>query len=480
MKLFLLSVNVNSANTIISVLSCKAFWIAIILLPLILVIIKYYRKYHKYLWRLFMVRDLNYEGEDPSLISKDRRILSQVVPLWRIGHSKAVALWYGNPSRKLKLVGVTGTNGKTTTATLLYELFRKMGYRCGLLSTVCNYINDEAIPTDHTTPKGTIINHLLNKMVKEGCEYVFMECSSHGLVQKRVSGLRFKGAIFTNLTRDHLDFHRTVENYRNAKKSFFDQLSPQAFALVNSDDESSKVMVKDCKATVKTYSLLTEADFTGKILESKRDGMQMEINGQKVDVNLIGRFNASNLLAIYGAAVLLGKKPEDILPVLHELKSVKGRLDPVHSPKGFTAYVDYAHTPDALQNVLTTIHELLGENGRIITVCGAGGNRDKGKRPLMAQVVAQLSDYVVLTSDDPRNEDPQDIINDMLAGLDKVQMEKVTSIIDRKEAIQKACEMAKKGDVVLVAGKGHEKRQVIKGVEVYFSDMEVLGEIFSK
>ena len=455
MKLFLLSVNVNSANTIISVLSCKAFWIAIILLPLILVIIKYYRKYHKYLWRLFMVRDLNYEGEDPSLISKDRRILSQVVPLWRIGHSKAVALWYGNPSRKLKLVGVTGTNGKTTTATLLYELFRKMGYRCGLLSTVCNYINDEAIPTDHTTPKGTIINHLLNKMVKEGCEYVFMECSSHGLVQKRVSGLRFKGAIFTNLTRDHLDFHRTVENYRNAKKSFFDQLSPQAFALVNSDDESSKVMVKDCKATVKTYSLLTEADFTGKILESKRDGMQMEINGQKVDVNLIGRFNASNLLAIYGAAVLLGKKPEDILPVLHELT-------------------------DALQNVLTTIHELLGENGRIITVCGAGGNRDKGKRPLMAQVVAQLSDYVVLTSDDPRNEDPQDIINDMLAGLDKVQMEKVTSIIDRKEAIQKACEMAKKGDVVLVAGKGHEKRQVIKGVEVYFSDMEVLGEIFSK
>ena len=307
-----------------------------------------------------------------------------------------------------------------------------------------------------------------------------MECSSHGLVQKRVSGLRFKGAIFTNLTRDHLDFHRTVENYRNAKKSFFDQLSPQAFALVNSDDESSKVMVKDCKATVKTYSLLTEADFTGKILESKHDGMQMEINGQKVDVNLIGRFNASNLLAIYGAAVLLGKKPEDILPVLHELKSVKGRLEPVHSPKGFTAYVDYAHTPDALQNVLTTIHELLGENGRIITVCGAGGNRDKGKRPLMAQVVAQLSDYVVLTSDDPRNEDPQDIINDMLAGLDKVQMEKVTSIIDRKEAIQKACEMAKKGDVVLVAGKGHEKRQVIKGVEVYFSDMEVLGEIFSK
>ena len=239
-------------------------------------------------------------------------------------------------------------------------------------------------------------------------------------------------------------------------------------------------MVKDCKATVKTYSLLSDADFTGKILDSKHDGMQMEINGQKVDVNLIGRFNASNLLAIYGAAVLLGKKPEDILPVLHELKSVKGRLEPVHSPKGFTAYVDYAHTPDALQNVLTTIHELLGENGRIITVCGAGGNRDKGKRPLMAQVVAQLSDYVVFTSDDPRNEDPQDIINDMLAGLDKVQMEKVTSIIDRKEAIQKACEMAKKGDVVLVAGKGHEKRQVIKGVEVYFSDMEVLGEIFSK
>lgn len=475
-----LSVIIQSANTTINIWSCKALWITIILLLLVLVITILVMKYHRHIWRIFMVNDLNYEGEDKHLISLNRRLLSRVVPIWRIGHSKAVALWYGNPSRKLKLVGVTGTNGKTTTATLLYKMFREMGHGCGLISTVCNYVNDEAIPTDHTTPKATIINSLMARMVKEKCEYVFMECSSHGLVQKRVNGLRFQGAIFTNLTRDHLDFHRTVGNYLNAKKSLFDQLSPQAFALINSDDEYGEAMAKDCKATVKRYSTLSDADFTGKILKSDQEGMLLEINGQKVEVQLIGKHNAYNLLAIYGAAMMLGKKPDDVLAVLPKLRSVSGRLEPIRSPKGFTAYVDYAHTPDALENVLNAIHEVLPSNGKVITVCGAGGNRDKGKRPIMAQVTVRLSEYVILTSDDPRNEDPQDIINDMLAGLDESQMSKVTCILDRREAIEKACALAQKGDAVLVAGKGHEEYQIVKGEKYHFSDKEVLSEICTK
>ena len=388
--------------------------------------------------------------------------------------------FYGDPSRKLKLVGVTGTNGKTTIATLLYNMFRKFGHKCGLLSTVCNYIEGEAIPTDHTTPDPIELNSLLARMVDAGCEYAFMECSSHAIAQKRIGGLRFTGGLFTNLTRDHLDYHKTFENYRDAKKAFFDGLDKDAFAITNADDKNGLFMVQNTKAAVKTYSTRSMADFKAKIIECHFEGMYLDINGKEVGVQFIGKFNVSNLLAVYGAAVMLGKQPEDILVILSTLKSVNGRLEPIRSPEGYTAIVDYAHTPDALENVLNAIHEVLDGKGKVITVCGAGGNRDKGKRPLMAQEAVKQSDRVIITSDNPRFEEPQDIINDMLAGLDKVQMEKVTSIIDRKEAIQKACEMARKGDVVLVAGKGHEKRQVIKGVEVYFSDMEVLGEIFSK
>ena len=386
-------------------------------------------------------------------------------------------LFYGDPTSKLKLVGVTGTNGKTTIATLLYNMFRKFGHKCGLLSTVCNYIEEEAVPATHTTPDPIELNELLGRMADAGCEYVFMECSSHGMVHKRVRGLHFAGGIFTNLTRDHLDYHRTFANYRNAKKSFFDMLPPQAFALVNSDDDNSLSIVSDCKATVKTYSIQHPADFTAHVLRCDNEGMRLEIVGREVDVHFIGRFNASNLLAVYAAAVLLGKKPDDILAAMPLMRNVPGRLQPVHTPQGWTALVDYAHTPDALQKVLTAIHEVMGDKGRLITLCGASGNRDKGKRPLMAQEAVRQSDYVILTSDNPRFEDPQEIINDMLAGLDETQKEKVVSIIDRREAVRKACEMAQRGDVVLLACKGHEDYQDINGVHLHFSDKETLMEI---
>ena len=328
---------------------------------------------------------------------------------------KVATVFYGEPSKKLKLVGVTGTNGKTTIATLLYNMFTKLGYKCGLLSTVCNYIVDEKVPADHTTPDPIELNALLARMVEAGCEYAFMECSSHAIAQKRIGGLHFAGGVFTNLTRDHLDYHKTFENYRNAKKAFFDGLPKTAFAI-------------------------------------------------------------TNLLAVYGAAVMLGQKPEDVLLVLSTLHSVNGRLEPIHSPEGFTAIVDYAHTPDALKNVLGAIHEVLDGRGHLITVCGAGGNRDKGKRPLMAQEAVAQSDKVIITSDNPRFEEPQDIINDMLAGLNAQQMKKVISIADRREAIRTACMMAGKGDVVLIAGKGHEDYQEIKGVKHHFDDHEVVRE----
>ena len=373
--------------------------------------------------------------------------------------------FYGDPSRKLKLVGVTGTNGKTTIATLLYNMFRKFGYKCGLLSTVCNYIEAERIEADHTTPDPIELNRLLARMVEAGCQYAFMECSSHAIAQKRIGGLKFAGGMFTNLTRDHLDYHKTFENYRNAKKAFFDGLPKGAFAITNADDKNGMVMVQNTKATVKTYSTRTMADFRAKILECHFGGMYLEIDGREVGVQFIGKFNVSNLLAVYGAAVMLGEKPEDVLVVMSTLKSVSGRLDPVHSPEGYTAIVDYAHTPDALENVLKAIHEVLGGKGQVITVCGAGGNRDKGKRP---------------TSDNPRFEEPQAIIDDMLAGLDAKQMKKVVSIVDRREAIRAACMMAKKGDVILVAGKGHENYQEIRGVKHHFDDKEVLREIFAE
>ena len=366
---------------------------------------------------------------------------------------KVATQFYGDPSSKLKLVGVTGTNGKTTIATLLYNMFRKLGHKCGLLSTVCNYI--------------------------EGEPYAFMECSSHAIAQKRIGGLRFTGGIFTNLTRDHLDYHGTFENYRNAKKAFFDGLDKDAFAITNADDKNGAVMVQNCKAQIKTYSTRTMADFKAKIIECHFEGMYLDINGREVGVQFIGKFNVSNLLAVYGAAVMLGKKPEDILVVLSTLKSVNGRLEPIHSPEGYTAIVDYAHTPDALENVLNAIHEVLDGKGKVITVCGAGGNRDKGKRPLMAQEAVKQSDKVIITSDNPRFEEPQDIINDMLAGLDNKQMKKVISIVDRREAIRTACMMAEKGDVILIAGKGHEDYQEIQGVKHHFDDKEVVRDIFN-
>ena len=387
--------------------------------------------------------------------------------------------FYGEPSKQLKLVGVTGTNGKTTIATLLYNMFRKMGHKCGLLSTVCNYIKGEAIPADHTTPDPIELNKLLAQMVAAGCEYAFMECSSHAIAQQRIGGLTFAGGLFTNLTRDHLDYHKTFENYRDAKKAFFDGLPKGAFAITNADDKNGMVMVQNTKATVKTYSTQRMADFRARIIECHFEGMYLDINGREVGVQFIGKFNVSNLLAVYGAAVMLGKQPEDILVVLSTLKSVAGRLEPIRSEEGVTAIVDYAHTPDALENVLKAIHEVLdGKQGQIITVCGAGGNRDKGKRPLMAQEAVKQSDRVIITSDNPRFEEPQDIINDMLAGLDQKQMKKVVSIVDRKEAIKTACMLAQKGDVILIAGKGHEDYQEIKGVKHHFDDREIVREIF--
>lgn len=388
-------------------------------------------------------------------------------------------MFYGEPSRHLKLVGVTGTNGKTTIATLLYNMFRKFGYKCGLLSTVCNYIEDEAIPADHTTPDPIELNYLLSKMVQAGCDYAFMECSSHAIAQKRIGGLKFAGGLFTNLTRDHLDYHKTFENYRDAKKAFFDGLDKDAFAITNADDKNGAIMVQNTKAQVKTYSTRTMADFRARIIECHFEGMYLEINGREVGVQFIGKFNVSNLLAVYGAAVMLGKAPEDILVVLSTLKSVAGRLEPIRSAEGVTAIVDYAHTPDALENVLNAIHEVLdGKGGQVITVCGAGGNRDKGKRPLMAQEAVKQSSRVIITSDNPRFEEPQDIINDMLAGLDQKQMKKVIAIVDRKEAIKTAAMLAQKGDVILIAGKGHEDYQEIKGVKHHFDDREVVREIF--
>lgn len=389
---------------------------------------------------------------------------------------KVATMFYGEPSKKLKLVGVTGTNGKTTIATLLYNMFTKLGHKCGLLSTVCNYIVDEKIPADHTTPDPIELNSLLARMVDAGCEYAFMECSSHAIAQKRIGGLHFAGGLFTNLTRDHLDYHKTFENYRDAKKAFFDELPKTAFAITNADDKNGMVMVQNTKAVVKTYSTRTMADFKGRLLECHFEGMYLEIDGREVGVQFIGKFNLSNLLAVYGAAVMLGQKPEDILLVLSTLHSVNGRLEPIRSPEGFTAIVDYAHTPDALKNVLNAIHEVLNGRGNVITVCGAGGNRDKGKRPLMAQEAVAQSDRVIITSDNPRFEEPQDIINDMLAGLNAQQMKKVISIADRREAIRTACMMANKGDVVLIAGKGHEDYQEIKGVKHHFDDHEVVRE----
>lgn len=387
--------------------------------------------------------------------------------------------FYHQPSLYLKLIGVTGTNGKTTIATELYNMFRKLGYKAGLISTVVNRIDGEKVPTEHTTPDPITLNALLARMVEAGCEYAFMEVSSHAVAQNRIGGLKYSGGIFTNLTRDHLDYHKTFDNYLNAKKTFFDNLPKDAFAITNIDDKNGMVMMQNTKANIKTYSIREMADFKARIIESHLEGMYLEINGQQVGVQFLGKFNVSNLLAVYGAACELGQDPQEVLVALSTLRPVSGRFEAVHSPLGYTAIVDYAHTPDALANVLGAINGVVEGKGRVITVCGAGGNRDKGKRPLMAKEAARQSYKVVITSDNPRFEEPQDIINDMLAGLDATDMQHVLSIADRKEAIRAACMLATKGDVVLVAGKGHEDYQEIKGVKHHFDDKEVLEEIFA-
>lgn len=386
--------------------------------------------------------------------------------------------FFGDPTKRLKLVGVTGTNGKTTIATLLYKMFLKFGYKCGLCSTVCNYINEKPVPTECTTPDPITLNRLFGQMADEGCEYAFMEVSSHSVAQKRIGGLTFAGGIFTNLTRDHLDYHKTVENYRDAKKAFFDALPKGAFAVTNADDRNGMIMVQNTKATIKTYSLRAAADYKAKILEESFEGMNLDLDGVETFVQFVGRFNVSNLLAVYGAARMLGADKQDVLVALSTLKPVNGRFESIRSKEGVTAIVDYAHTPDALVNVLTTINEVLQHKGECWTICGAGGNRDKGKRPLMAQESVKHSDRVIITSDNPRNEEPQDIINDMLAGLDDEQKRKVLTIVDRREAIRTACMMAKPGDVILIAGKGHEDYQIIKGVKYHFDDHEVVREAF--
>lgn len=384
----------------------------------------------------------------------------------------------GNPSQRMKLVGVTGTNGKTTIATVLYNMFRRMGYKCGLCSTVCNYIDGRPIPTECTTPDAVTLNNLLGQMADEGCEYAFMEVSSHSVAQHRIGGLTFAGGIFTNLTRDHLDYHKTFENYRDAKKAFFDALPREAFAVTNADDRNGMVMVQNTRAQVKTYSARGAADFRGRILEESFEGMNLEMDGQEVFVQFVGRFNVSNLLAVYAAAVLLGVEPDEALVQLSAMKPVNGRFESIRSPKGVTAIVDYAHTPDALVNVLQTINDVLQHRGECWTVCGAGGNRDRGKRPIMAKVAVENSDRVIITSDNPRFEDPQAIIDDMLAGLSEEQRQSVLSIVDRREAIRTACMLAKPGDVILVAGKGHEDYQIVQGVKHHFDDHEVIREAF--
>lgn len=388
--------------------------------------------------------------------------------------------WYGNPSEQLSLVGVTGTNGKTTIASLLYKMFRYLGYPAGLLSTVANYVNDERYATTHTTPDPITLNSYLRKMVDAGCAYAFMEVSSHAIHQQRVHGLRFAGGIFTNLTQDHLDYHKNMLEYRNVKKSFFDHLPPDAFALTNVDDKNGLVMLQNSKAKKQTYSVKGMADFKARILEKHFDGTDIEINGKELTVQFVGVFNVYNLLAVYGTGILLGLDEEEVLRVLSLLTPVAGRFQTIRSPRSYTAIVDYAHTPDALTNVLNAIHEVLNNKGHIITVVGCGGNRDRTKRPLMAREAVVLSDKVVLTSDNPRFEEPEAILQDMIDGLTEEQKKSILTIVDRREAIKTACALAQPGDVVLIAGKGHEDYQEIKGVRIHFDDREEVEKIFRK
>lgn len=386
--------------------------------------------------------------------------------------------WYDNPSTKLKLVGVTGTNGKTTIATLLYELAQLMGYKAGLLSTVQNIVDKRVEPAKQTTPDHLTLNRLLHEMVEAGCDYAFMEVSSHACVQHRVDGLKFAGGIFTNLTRDHLDYHGTVDNYINAKKMFFDSLDTDAFAVVNIDDKVGKVMVQNTKASKYSYSLRTLADYKCHVIEDRIDGTSLQINGTSLDVLFTGRFNAYNLTAVYAAGVLLGWDKEQVLVKMSQLVPVAGRFQTMRSPRGYTAIVDYAHTPDALINVLDAANEVMNGRGTLITVCGCGGNRDSGKRPIMAREAALRSGRLILTSDNPRFEDPDAILRDMEVGLPDDKRATTLIITDRRQAIKTACQLAQASDVVLVAGKGHEDYQEIQGVKHHFDDREEIAKIF--
>ena len=392
--------------------------------------------------------------------------------------AEIASTWYGNPSSKLKLVGITGTNGKTTIATLLYNTVRKLGYSAGLFSTVCNYVNDEAYPTSLTTLDTISLNQLMRKMVDAGCEYAFMEVSSHAIHQHRVHFLKFVGGVFSNLSQDHLDYHKNMLDYLNVKKQFFDKLPKNAFALTNIDDKNGRVMLQNSKASHYTYSVKNLADYKGRIFEKHFDGTDIEINDRELTVQFVGVFNVYNLLAVYGTADLLGIPTEELLVTLSSLKPVAGRFQTIRSSNDVTAIVDYAHTPDALVNVLEAIREVLSSEGEIITVVGSGGNRDKTKRPIMAKESVERSNKVILTSDNPRFEDPQEILNDMLTGLTEEQKRHTLNILDRKEAIKTACNLAKPGDVVLIAGKGHEAYQDINGVKHHFDDKEVVEECF--
>ena len=387
--------------------------------------------------------------------------------------------FYDHPSGKMKVIGVTGTNGKTTIATLLFNLFRSLGYKAGLISTVCNRIEDTEIPATHTTPDAISINQLFSIMVEEECSYCFMEVSSHAIVQERIAGIDFAGGVFTNLTHDHLDFHKTFNEYLNAKKRFFDDLIPSAFALSNLDDKNGTVMLQNTRANRKFYSLKTLTDFRAKIVENRIDGLQLNIESNDVWFRLVGSFNAYNLLAIYGTAILLGEESSAVLMAMSNLNAVEGRFDHIKSTNGIVGIVDYAHTPDALLNVLNTIEILRTGNDQIITVVGCGGDRDRTKRPIMARIAAEKSNRVILTSDNPRSEEPEAIISEMLQGIDVNMTRKTISIVNRREAIKTACAFALPGDIILIAGKGHEKYQEVKGIRHHFDDKEILNEFLT-
>lgn len=388
--------------------------------------------------------------------------------------------FYGEPSKQLKLVGITGTNGKTTTTTLLYNLFSKLGYKTGLLSTVVNKIGENAIPSTHTTPDPIALNELLAKMVDENCEYCFMEVSSHAIHQHRIAGLEFAGGVFTNITHDHLDYHNTFKEYLDVKKKFFDDLPASAFALTNVDDKNGRVMVQNTRAKISSYALKTPADYKVKVLENQFSGLVLNINGKEVWSRLVGDFNAYNLLTAFAVSVLLGEDEQEVLTVLSALESVEGRFQYFISDSGVVTIIDYAHTPDALENVLKTIANIRTKNETLYTIIGCGGDRDKAKRPEMAKIACELSDKVILTSDNPRSEDPNQIIEEMTAGVPGHHFKKTLSVTDRKQAIKTAISMAEKGDIILIAGKGHEKYQEIKGVKYDFDDREIAMELFEQ